>query len=608
MTEKTHKTITMKPGRLLFILLALAVCFTAAAQDSDAITVNTKQNKWASSNFFAKGIEAINDEEFELALDMFQREVKQHPSNGYALCNLSQCQFMVARLEMLTSLYKDEGTEEELKAAKDKGSRAMMAALPLLDKGMSKLPSTDTEAQCQAFRLKAALLRNIDSSDSTLIAECYDKAIAVHPCNEAYDDHMDFFVNNTEIITADALALRKLYPDDPSNVKLLAATACRSGDYRQCLAQCEEFNAMLKAHGEDGIDSQIGLLQLVSLNELGREEEAMDLALKFIEEYELNDAVQLFMVLADKNPGIAEIKVKQRLFADNGDNILWYSMLGHIMETKKDYASALQYFKTVEKTEKEAYVFNEISKCYYMLVDTDNALRYIEAATIMDGGDEYLSERDVMLVNLGMASTVISEKMTGLEIVKNIDETAFFERTVLAGLLLQEHDYAQAATILEPLLEQDDDASALLLYATALKGLGRDDEAQRRLQQITEINPMPESAHSSLIPALYATGHSEEALNLANSMARQWENHQLNPDGDETPESCYIIATVFAQIGESDKALEYLEKHFLHDSMPYNFGFIDRDWRLDSVRELPQYKTLVEKYKKLWKSNAISNK
>ena len=63
---------------------------------------------------------------------------------------------------------------------------------------------------------------------------------------------------------------------------------------------------------------------------------------------------------------------------------------------------------------------------------------------------------------------------------------------------------------------------------------------------------------------------------------------------------------MFAQIGESDKALEYLEKHFLHDDMPYDFGLMERDWRLDNVRELPQYKTLIEKYKTIWKNNATT--
>ena len=599
----------MRYQKVFLALLLFSMCLTAVAEDFDGIPINSKQNKWASSKYFAKGIEAISDDDLEMALDMFEKEVKQHPSNGYAICNLAQCQFIAARNEMRTVIYSDNSSEQDIAIAKERGNREMNDALPLFDRGLTKLPSTDGEALCQAYRIKAFMLRNFEKVDSTQVAECYEKAITVHPCNDAYEGHMDFFFNNTEVVVADAQALRKLYPDDPSNVKLLAFMAYRSEDFSQCVALCEEYNAMIKSQEEDALDSQVASLQLMTLKELGRNEEAMDLALKFIEDYELNDAAQIFMMLAQIEPELAEIKVKQRLFAEISDKmLLWNTMLGRIMQIKKDYGSALGYFKTVEKTDQVAFIYNEIAKCYYMLGDTENAVKYIDAATIMDEGEEYLSQRDHMLVNCGMASKLISEKMTGVELTNNIDNTQLLQRFILADLLLQERDYAQAATILEPLLDKDDDASALSLYATALRGLGRDDEAQRCMQQITEIDPMPESAIPNIIPALYATGRSDEALKLANSLALQWENYQLDSSGEEIPESCYTIATLFAQIGESDKALEYLEKHFQHDDMPYDFGLMERDWRLDNVRDLPQYKTLIEKYKTIWKNNATTIK
>lgn len=589
---------------VLFTLLAFAVSFTAIAEDFDGILVNTKQNKWASSKYFAKGIEAINDDELYTALEMFEKEAKQHPSNGYAICNLAQCQFTTAKNEMYTDIYSDDRTDQEKEVAIEKGFTGMRAALPLFDKGMSLLPTTDGEALCQAYRMKATMLLNFEDIDSLQVVECYNKAIALHPCEEVYNEHMEFCFSNTEAVIADAQALRKICPDDPSNVKVLAVMAYRNKDYAQCLALCEEYNAMLKAQGEDGLDTQIASLKILSLKELDRDGEAMDLALTCITDYDFSDAIPLFLDLAEKNPDLAEIKVKQRMFADDGEEVLWNFVLGRIKKSKKDYTGALEYFKKVEKTERVALVYNEISNCYYMLGDTDKALKYIDAATVMAGGNDYLTNRDVMLVNLGMANKVINEKMTGVEIIKNVDETEFFQRFILAELLLQEHDYAQAAAILEPILDKDDGASALSVYAAALKGLGRDNEAKRCLQQIIEIDPLPDDDLPYRAVALYALGRGDEAIELANSLAQQWESHQLNPDDEKTPESCYTLATVFAQIGDSGKALEYLEKHFLHDSMPYNFGFMEHDWRLDNVRDLPQYKTLVEKYENIWKSNA----
>ena len=592
---------------VIFSLLAIAVMLTAVAEDFDAIIVNTGQNKWASSKFFAKGIEAINDDDLEMAINMLEKEVKQHPSNGYAICNLAQCRFVAARLEVFKVIYSDDTNEQEKANAQERGNKDMSALLPLLDKGVSKLPSTDGEALCQAYRLKASMLRNLEPVDSTQVAECYEKAIAVHPCNDAYEGHMDFFFNNTEIVVADAQALRKLYPDDPTNVKLLAIMAYRSEDYSRCLALCEEYNAMLKSQEEDALDRQVASLQLMTLKELGRNEEAMNLALKYIEEYGLNDAAQIFMMVAQIEPELAEIKIKQRMFTESGDNmLLWNTMLGRIMQMKKDYGSALGYFKTVEKTDQVAFIYNEIAKCYYMLGDTENAVKYIDAATLMNEGEEYLSERDHMLVNCGMASKVISEKMTGMSLIKNIDDLQRQQLIALADLLLQEGDYSQTADVMASIIDSTYSAQAYTIYAQALKGLGRTDEAQSYLKKITELDSFPFSDLVYVAPAFYAVGKKEEARVQVESMVQGCEKYEQNPKDDEIPSSRYEIAVVYAQMGESDKALEYLETHFEHDAMPYNFGQIDRDWRLDSVRELPQFKVLVEKYRKQWKSNAIS--
>ncbi len=600
------KTITMKSRRLLLSLLAFVVVLTAIAEDFDAIVVNSQQNKWASSNYFVKGINAINDEDLETALDMLEREVRQHPSSGYAVCNLAKCQFMAARNRMLGDIYSEDGGEQEVAAARERGDKEMSGTLPLLDKGIALLPAGDGEALCQAYRLKAAMLSSLENVDSTQVAECYDKAIAVHPCNAAYEDHMGLFFKDDEIVIADALALRKLYPDAPSYVKLLAIMAYRSEDYNQCLELCEEHHAMINSEDQSVIDEEMAALRLIALKSLGRDEEGMNLALHYIEEYDLADAISVYLQMAKNNPDLAEVQLKQRLFADNGDERVWNVMLARVMENKKDYGRALEFLSKVVKVMKEPFLYKEMALCYFMLADTDNALKYIDVATVLNGGEEFLPTRDDILINMGMASKVISEKMVGVELFKGVSGNDVSQRLSLADLLLQEHDYSRAADVMASIIDSVHYAKAYTLYAEALKGLGRTDEAQNYLQKITEIDAFNFSDIVYIVPAYYAVGKKEEALVQVKTMVEGCEKYLQNPEDDVIPSTYYDIAVVYAQMGESDKALEYLEKHFLHDDMPYNFGQIERDWRLDSVRGLPQYKALVEKYKKQWKSNAVS--
>lgn len=598
----------MKSIKLLFALLLLAMSMTALADDFEGVIVNTGQNKWASSKFFAKGIEAINDDDLEMAIDMFEKEVKLHPSNGYAICNLAHCQFLTAKNEMFTDIYSEDSSEQEIAAAKEKGNKGMSAVLPLLNKGISMLPSADGEAQCQAYRLKSSMLCSLAEVDSAEVAASYEKAIAIHPCVEAYEDHINFFFNNTDVVLADLKMLRKLNPDDPSYIKLQTLLAYRDKDYDQCLTLYEEHNDILNRDGENVIDEQMAAIQLMSLKSLGRDEKAMNLALKYIEEYELGDAISLYLQMAKNNPELAEMQLKQRLFAETGDERVWNTMLGRVMESQKDYRRALESLFKVEKVAHESFIFYEIAMCYYMLADTDNALKYIDVATLLDGGEEYLSTRDDILINMGKASKVISEKKMGMELIKNASGGEISQRLTLADLLLQERDYSQAADVMASIIDSTYSAKAYSIYAEALKGVGRTAEAQKYLQKITELDAFPYSDIVYIAPAYHALGREEGARNQAESLSQCWEDYQKDPDNEEKLSSCYDIAVVYAQLGDSDKAMEYLEKHFLHDDMPYNFGQIDRDWRLDSVRELPQFKALVEKYRKQWKSNAVSNK
>ena len=104
---------------------------------------------------------------------------------------------------------------------------------------------------------------------------------------------------------------------------------------------------------------------------------------------------------------------------------------------------------------------------------------------------------------------------------------------------------------------------------------------------------------------LIELGNTSEAHEAINSLATACESDIASKPGNhdflETNVPCYDIAAAYAMLGDSDNALKFLDLHFTHDYLSYNFGRLERDSRFDSLRDLPRFNQLVEKYLKKWK-------
>ena len=96
--------------------------------------------------------------------------------------------------------------------------------------------------------------------------------------------------------------------------------------------------------------------------------------------------------------------------------------------------------------------------------------------------------------------------------------------------------------------------------------------------------------------SLWAT--EDDVALLLNEVGRQQEAREIletvNVDSDSRIDN-YDIACCFASLGDIDKTLEYLKRHFDKDLC--NFGLIDIDWHFDKMRNLPEFKTFIAKEK-----------
>jgi adenylate cyclase len=162
-------------------------------------------------------------------------------------------------------------------------------------------------------------------------------------------------------------------------------------------------------------------------------------------------------------------------------------------------------------------------------------------------------------------------------------------------------------------------------YALSCKSQGNHEKAARLFIQASEVNPADYQCHSFQALAYTALGRTEEAtkarlrtielidrhldmnpddtralyLGAANlsslgesQRAMDWANRALE-SGSEEPLVLYNVACTYALLGETDRSLELLEK-------AVNLGWGDRAWLetdsdLDSLRDLPRFKSLLGK-------------
>jgi adenylate cyclase len=138
---------------------------------------------------------------------------------------------------------------------------------------------------------------------------------------------------------------------------------------------------------------------------------------------------------------------------------------------------------------------------------------------------------------------------------------------------------------------QPDDCQAPFLLEQSLRALGRRDEgrpyAQMGLKRAEDaLRKFPESSRPAQLGAttLAAMGEFDEA--------RRWMDRALAIDPDD-PHIRYNEACMWAQIGELDRAFDYLDEWATHS------GTENRDWMLhdpdlDVLRTHPRYARLLE--------------
>ena len=496
---------------------------------------------------YTRGVEAINNNNAEEALDYLNKEINEHPDNGYAFAWIA-----------LVRNYNEEF------------GRALTAA----NIAVKKIPSKDKEYKAFAYGTRAKVYLNLEDTIQAL--KDYSQAINVMPDDDRlYNQRAQVYYEQEKYDLAykDYQKMISLKAGDVMGYMGIGRNANAQKRYGDAIKQ---FDYVVKL---DQNYSSAYSFRAESYIGLKKYNEAIDDVITALGIDKDRKAFYELQELADSafEQTVAKLKV-QKIKEPNEQS--WAYDLGVVYERAAKYNKAIAYYK--ESLEKESNIItaSRISSCYDDLGDYDKALEYCDQAIALDSvKSDYLYQKANILDNAGRTQEAI--KTMSDYIANTPDEPAgYYQRGWfkdhsgdIEGAL---EDYTMAITL------QPNEAYAYLNRGVLYRLKGENAKAESDFKQVVRLDSIPEEADCSFY-AYYYLGQKDKAIEVLNTML----------DKDKKG-NCYDAACLYSVMGEKEKALSYLRQS-LEDGYR-RFAHIKRDRDLINIRNTEEFKVLLKEF------------
>lgn len=634
---------------IMMVLIAIASPLASAqdnstSEETESDIINSEQyNKWKNSKNFVAGVKEFDkdfeDGIYEKALEFFQKEVNQHPANGYAYCNMALCQKYIAAIALnlqLFELYNSENADsEKINEIYEKGKlqrdNEYLSAINMLDKGISLLPPKDKASLSKAYTQKGILLNECFESDSAKVVECYLKALELMPSLDAYTSLIEFYNEIGDPTTANYYILEayknlNCIGDDAFMDKIASALA-DNGETDKAL---EIINNILSKDPQntDAIATRSNIYyQQKNYNAY------LDDLITLSNAGELSNITGLLVNIAEMSDDNLDLVLQKVHNAEKLDKeeskTNWRLIEGYLhLYSTHDYQQALESLKNGLEGTYTSFVLAKIGECFYLMGKTDNAIQFMEDAQSLlnkekeddeedDDDSDYILDKIQMEMNCGLVEKVINDAQV-YRIIKGDGPQSELAYTVLEWAYTAKGCYKDALSINDKWMEvASDKVNAQYRRAYILYVMGRTQEAQQELKEILAKEENFENNQELKFNVLLRLGRTDEAREILEKLVastNKMENMTIREmlDSEELSEtmSLYNIACSYSLLGETDKAIEYLKRHFesFTGAMQPNYDYAILDYDFDNIRQNPEFMQTVNHYKNLWLKGELKPK
>lgn len=507
---------------------------------------------------YNRGVEAIQNNNAEEALEYLNKEIGENPDNGYAY-------FWIALVRNHLEEY----------------GKALTAA----NMAIKKTPSKDKEYVSFAYATRAAIYLNLE--DTVHAIKDYSQAINATPedsriCNQ----RAQIYYEQRKYSLADADYNKMISLDEGDVMGYM-------GIGRNANAQKRWDNAILQ------FDHVIKLASNYSSGYSFRAEsfigqkkydKAVDDVITALSIDGDNKAFHLMQTLADSALVQTIAKLKAQKVKEPNENY-WNYCLGVVYERVDKYSNAITYYKEALSKESSDVVAYRLAHCYNDVGDYEKALLYCKQAINLDSTDtDYIFYKANIEDNAGRTKEAIATMDAFLQ--QNPDYGFGYYRRGwfkdhsgdIDGAI---EDYTLCITM------KPDYAYAYLNRGVLYRLKGDMNDAENDFKQVIKLDSIPSKIECAQY-AYYYLGDKEKAISIINDLLKK------NDMGD-----FYDAACLYSIMGEKEKSISYLRKAL---ELGYRrFAHIKRDRDLNNIRDEESYKTLIEEYESKHKQETATD-
>ena len=527
--------------RLLFVLSVMTWSI---------MWVNAQSVKRPESYNYQRGLEAMQDEKRQEALDFFNTDLKENPQNGYSYS-------WIAMLR---------GQNEEY-------GRALTAA----DLAIKYLPRKDAEYVIFAYTTRAGVYLHL--GDTVKAMTDYDMAIKVKPDEgDLYEKRAQIYFEQEryDLAAADYHKMIELNPGDVMGYMGLGRNANEQRNWTEAIKQFDYVTKLSSDYSSGYSFKAESYIGLEKWNE-ATDDIVSALALEW-------DRKAMYLATTLKEPAFTMLVSKMKIQSVKSPNeARWPYVMGTMYQHEKQYKKAVEAYEEANKRNASPAILRWVAHCYSEMGLYENALNSIDQALNMDSTDLVNLERKAnILYEMGNAKSAID---VYTQVLNTQPEYAFgyYRRGWFKELT---GDFYGAIEDLSICVVLDPEES----YAFETRGdiylrQGKKELAEADFLKVIEIENTPEK-YSCIHYAYQGLGQYDKAIEMMDSIIAREEDRAG---------SYYDAACLYSRMDNKQKALEYLEKSL---ELGYRrFAHIERDQDMDPIRDMEEFKALILKYK-----------
>ena len=527
--------------RLLFVLSVMTWSI---------MWVNAQSVKRPESYNYQRGLEAMQDEKRQEALDFFNKDLKENPKNGYSYS-------WIAMLR---------GQNEEY-------GRALTAA----DLAIKYLPKKDAEYIIFAYTTRAGIYLHLE--DTVKAMSDYDTAIKVKPDEGAlYEKRAQIYFEQEryDLAAADYHKMIELNPGDVMGYMGLGRNANEQRNWTEAIKQFDYVTKLSSDYSSGYSFRAESYIGLEKWNE-ATDDIVSALALEW-------DRKAMYLATTLKEPAFTMLVSKMKIQSVKSPNeARWPYVMGTMYQHENQYKKAVEAYEEANKRNASPAILRWVAHCYSEMGLYENALNSIDQALNMDSTDLVNLERKAnILYEMGNAKSAID---VYTQVLNTQPEYAFgYYRRGWFKELTGDFDGAIEDLSICVVLAPEES------YAFETRGdiylrQGKKELAEADFLKVIEIENTPEK-YSCIHYAYQGLGQYDKAIEMMDSIIAREEDRAG---------SYYDAACLYSRMDNKQKALEYLEKSL---ELGYRrFAHIERDQDMDPIRDMEEFKALILKYK-----------